>query len=89
MYSCNQYGVCNYLTLQTCPILIITFASGGRSEIIGKSIWLSCESDILDRYIDADSGTRSDVPHHYIYNLKDDKNLHIFTSTRVVRVIFE
>ncbi|KAF9004051.1 GMC oxidoreductase-domain-containing protein [Cyathus striatus] len=41
------------------------------------------------RYIDAESGRRSDAPHHYIYNQRLDGNLRILDRKRVVRVIFE
>ncbi|KAF5390895.1 hypothetical protein D9757_004474 [Collybiopsis confluens] len=43
------------------------------------------------RYIDAETGRRSDVAHHFIYNLEDSdkKNLHILPNRRVVKVIFE
>lgn len=47
-------------------------------------------ADIFARYIDTDSGRRSDTPHHYIYNQIDQrKNLHIMVRRKVVRVIFE
>ncbi|KAF8075818.1 GMC oxidoreductase-domain-containing protein [Lyophyllum atratum] len=41
------------------------------------------------RYVDATTGRRSDVPHSYIYNQVENKNLTIMESRRVVRVIFE
>ncbi|KAJ6624000.1 GMC oxidoreductase-domain-containing protein [Mycena sp. CBHHK59/15] len=41
------------------------------------------------KWIDADKGTRSDVPHHFIYNQDHNKNLQILTRSRVKRVIFE
>ncbi|KAI0369247.1 alcohol oxidase-like protein [Pilatotrama ljubarskyi] len=40
------------------------------------------------KWIDAMTGTRSDVPHHYIFN-QDLKNLHILTGYHVRRVIFD
>ena len=40
------------------------------------------------RWIDAESGRRSDVPHHFIYN-QDNKNLIVLDGKRVKRVIFE
>ncbi|KAF5386490.1 hypothetical protein D9757_005890 [Collybiopsis confluens] len=44
----------------------------------------------LLRYIDANTGKRSDTAHHFIYNLEDKKhNLQVLTNSRVVRVIFE
>ncbi|KAJ7067085.1 GMC oxidoreductase-domain-containing protein [Mycena amicta] len=41
------------------------------------------------RYISAETGTRSDAAHHYIYNQSHNKNLQILTQCRVKRVIFE
>ncbi|KAF9036252.1 GMC oxidoreductase-domain-containing protein [Panaeolus papilionaceus] len=40
------------------------------------------------RYIDKETGTRSDAAHHYIYN-KTNPNLGILTENQVIRVIFE
>ncbi|KAF8643245.1 hypothetical protein AX16_009134 [Volvariella volvacea WC 439] len=40
-------------------------------------------------WIDAETGRRSDVPHHFIYNQPYNKNLQILTGKRVKRVIFE
>ncbi|CCM05913.1 uncharacterized protein FIBRA_08151 [Fibroporia radiculosa] len=40
------------------------------------------------KYIDVESGRRSDVPHNYIYN-HDFPNLHIMTGNHVKRVVFE
>ena len=45
---------------------------------------------IFIRFIDIETGRRSDTAHHYIYNQEDhNKNLKIFVKCRVVRVIFE
>ncbi|OCH90857.1 alcohol oxidase [Obba rivulosa] len=41
------------------------------------------------KYIDAKTGTRSDVVHHYLYNQEHNKNLVIKTGYIVKRVIFE
>ena len=41
------------------------------------------------RYIDIETGRRSDTAHHYIYNQDHNKNLRILVRHRVVRVIFE
>ncbi|KAF5328555.1 hypothetical protein D9758_018005 [Tetrapyrgos nigripes] len=41
------------------------------------------------KWIDAETGRRSDVPHHFIYNKEDNKNLVILTGQKVKRVIFE
>ena len=44
---------------------------------------------IIIRYIDIETGRRSDTAHHYIYNQDHNKNLKILVRHRVVRVIFE
>ena len=44
---------------------------------------------IYTRYIDIETGRRSDTAHHYIYNQDHNKNLRILVKCRVVRVIFE
>jgi effector-binding domain-containing protein len=41
------------------------------------------------RYIDIETGRRSDTAHHYIYNQDHNKNLKVLVRHRVVRVIFE
>ncbi|TFK74184.1 alcohol oxidase [Pluteus cervinus] len=41
------------------------------------------------KWINGETGTRSDVPHHFIYNQGENKNLHILTGQKVKRVIFE
>ncbi|KAF8813022.1 alcohol oxidase [Phlegmacium glaucopus] len=41
------------------------------------------------RYIDLETGKRSDTAHHYIYNQDHNTNLNILVRHRVVRVIFE
>ncbi|KAK7471925.1 hypothetical protein VKT23_000027 [Stygiomarasmius scandens] len=41
------------------------------------------------KWIDGDTGRRSDVPHHFIYNQEHNKNLVIFTGQKVKRIIFE
>ncbi|OCH90859.1 alcohol oxidase-like protein [Obba rivulosa] len=41
------------------------------------------------KFIDAKTGTRSDVAHHYLYNQEHSKNLVIKTGYIVKRVIFE
>jgi alcohol oxidase len=41
-----------------------------------------------EKWIDAESGKRSDVPHHFIYNA-EHKNLTVLDGKRVKRVIFE
>ena len=44
---------------------------------------------IYTRYIDLETGRRSDTAHHYIYNQDHNTNLKILVRQRVVRVIFE
>ncbi|CDO68836.1 Alcohol oxidase [Trametes cinnabarina] len=41
------------------------------------------------KWIDMKTGTRSDVPHHYIYPQSSNENLRILTGYQVKRVIFE
>ncbi|KAF9036277.1 alcohol oxidase-like protein [Panaeolus papilionaceus] len=41
------------------------------------------------RYIDKETGRRSDVPHHYIYNRPENTNLTILTKSIVDSVIIE
>ncbi|KAJ7649961.1 GMC oxidoreductase-domain-containing protein [Roridomyces roridus] len=41
------------------------------------------------KWIDSKTGTRSDVPHHFIYNQSHNHNLQVLTGCRVKRVIFE
>ncbi|KDR75994.1 hypothetical protein GALMADRAFT_139756 [Galerina marginata CBS 339.88] len=41
------------------------------------------------RYIDGETGRRSDTAHHYIYNQAQNTNLTVLDRHRVVRVIFE
>ncbi|KAE9398123.1 alcohol oxidase [Gymnopus androsaceus JB14] len=43
------------------------------------------------KYIDRNTGKRSDAAHHFIYNKEpsQSRNLHVLTDQRVVRVIFE
>ena len=48
-----------------------------------------CPTLNRSRYIDGESGRRSDVPHHYIYTQDHNINLTILDRQRVIRVIFE
>ncbi|KAF7353998.1 GMC oxidoreductase [Mycena venus] len=41
------------------------------------------------KWIDAETGKRSDVAHHFIYNQSQNQNLEVRTSCHVKRVIFE
>ncbi|KAF7340007.1 GMC oxidoreductase [Mycena venus] len=41
------------------------------------------------KWIDAETGTRSDVPHNFIYNQSHNQNLKVLSGCRVKRVIFE
>jgi len=50
---------------------------------------LFCPMVKRSRYIDGESGRRSDIPHHYIYTQDHNKNLTILDRQRVIRVIFE
>lgn len=41
------------------------------------------------KWVDAKTGKRSDVAHHYLYSQADNKNLHIIPESKVKRVVFE
>nr|GAT58258.1 predicted protein [Mycena chlorophos] len=41
------------------------------------------------RYVDPQTGKRSDTAHHYIYNQSHNKNIQVLTQCRVKRVIFD
>ncbi|PPQ91713.1 hypothetical protein CVT25_012854 [Psilocybe cyanescens] len=41
------------------------------------------------RYVDAETGRRSDTAHHYVYNQERNTNLSVLDRHKVVRVIFE
>ena len=45
--------------------------------------------NLVCRYIDGETGRRSDTPHHYIYNQAENSNLKVLDKHRVVKVIFE
>ena len=48
---------------------------------------MSC---FASRWINGETGVRSDVPHHLIYPLKETRpNLHVFTGIHVKHVIFD
>ncbi|KAJ7745758.1 GMC oxidoreductase-domain-containing protein [Mycena metata] len=42
-----------------------------------------------EKWIDAETGVRSDVPHHFIYNQSHNQNLKVLTGARVKKVIFD
>ena len=54
-------------------------------------LFTGCELTFLPfRYIDPETGRRSDTAHGYIYNQIDtNHNLKVFCGKRVVRVLFE
>ena len=60
---------------------------------VSRQIMLTSSSSLIliirIRYIDLETGRRSDTAHHYIYNQDHNKNLTILVRHRVVRVIFE
>ena len=61
-------------------------------QVSRQSTSLSSASFIFNvyiRYIDSETGRRSDTAHHYIYNQDHNKNLKVLARHRVVRVIFE
>ncbi|KAI0043153.1 GMC oxidoreductase [Auriscalpium vulgare] len=41
------------------------------------------------KWIDRDTGTRSDVPHHFLYPQASNKNLTVITAARVRRVVLD
>lgn len=41
------------------------------------------------RYIDAETGRRSDAAHNYIYNQSHSSNITILDKSRVIRVIIQ
>ncbi|KAF8150062.1 GMC oxidoreductase-domain-containing protein [Crassisporium funariophilum] len=43
----------------------------------------------IQRFVDGNTGRRSDTAHHYIYNQDHNKNLTVLTRQKVVRVVFE
>ncbi|KIK65269.1 hypothetical protein GYMLUDRAFT_39626 [Collybiopsis luxurians FD-317 M1] len=53
----------------------------GLYQCNGYGLW--------QKWIDKETGRRSDVPHHFIYNQAHNKNLVIMTGKRVKRVLFE
>ena len=58
-------------------------------QVSRQKILTSSNLIIRPRYIDIETGRRSDTAHHYIYNQDHNKNLKILVRHRVVRVIFE
>ena len=44
---------------------------------------------IYNRYIDIETGRRSDIAHNYIYNQDHNKILKILARHQAVRIIFE
>lgn len=46
------------------------------------------KNDLFIRYVDSNTGRRSDTAHGYIYN-KEHPNLTVQTGSKVLRVIFE
>ena len=56
---------------------------------VRRSVLVLCGRLLVrPRWIDADTGRRSDVPHHYIYN-RNLHNVKILSGYHVKRVIFE
>jgi hypothetical protein len=60
-----------------------------RTSLVRRA-WLADDRGISPRWIDAETGTRSDVPHHMIYPLKETRpNLHVVTGIHVKHVTFD
>lgn len=89
-FSCNKYGVSHSspknLQLIECDWL---FRNGLGKSKISSTVGRSLIHPLLGRYIDYESGRRSDTAHHYIYNQDHNKNLKILVRQRVVRILFE
>ena len=89
-HNINLYAVRRFLPLR----LNASFDKIGPFAEMAKVLYLlpSCLCCLMvnrSRYIDGESGRRSDVPHHYIYTQDHNKNLTILDRQRVIRVIFE
>ncbi|KAJ3994163.1 hypothetical protein F5050DRAFT_1839828, partial [Lentinula boryana] len=61
------------------------------------NVYAVIPDSLCHRYIDSQTGKRSDTAHHFLYNLpnfsldpsESKHNVHVLTNRRVVRVIFE
>lgn len=85
----NVYGV-SFLLVVVSETQVFTCSLGTCKQVL-PFISLSL---ILPRYIDADTGKRSDTAHHFIYSLDTEANngkhnLHVIVNRRVVKVLFE
>ena len=89
-HNVNVYAVRRFLPLR----LNASFDKIGPFAEMAKVLYLLpsclfCPMLKQSRYIDGESGRRSDVPHHYIYTQDHNKNLTILDRQRVIRDIFE
>jgi alcohol oxidase len=89
-HNINLYAVRRFLPLR----LNASFDKIGPFAEMAKVLCLLPSSLVCpmvnrSRYIDGESGRRSDIPHHYIYTQDHNKNLTILDRQRVIRVIFE
>ena len=90
-FSCNGYGVRKShpaTSIIYLPILSTRPEMGqvSRQTRLSSTCFIFI---IFARYIDIETGRRSDTAHYYIYNQDHNKNLKILVRHRVVRVIFE
>jgi alcohol oxidase len=89
-HNINLYAVRRFLPL----CLNASFDKIGPFAEMAKVSYLLpsclfCPMVNWSRYIDGESGRRSDIPHHYIYTQDHNQNLTILDRQRVIRVIFE
>ena len=80
LYECDEYAVRYQVPLDDCCPEWAT------------TVLLTCNclcSQRWPKWIDKESGRRSDPAHHYIYNQAANTNLQLIADARVVRVLFE
>ena len=91
IYTSNAYGV-RFSDIRGNHIFtdsMIVVCSVCRSRL---SILVGSNDGVLTdyaRWIDGETGKRSDVAHHYLYNHTKTTGLEILTGSLVKRVIFE
>ncbi|KIJ67569.1 GMC oxidoreductase [Hydnomerulius pinastri MD-312] len=61
----------------------------GRKITDDSNDLTTCNTYSHCRWIDGESGRRSDVAHHFIYNQEGNANLHVLAEKAVVRVLVE
>lgn len=87
--SCNGYTVCSGWIVSYCRRLKAD-SSHGPSSVSKASHGLELIPFFtFCRYIDTDTGRRSDTAHHFIYNQAPNTNLQVMERCRVKRVIIK